>query len=114
MTNLFGLPGLGSLAAGRPAGYAQMALSLGGLALTTAFAVPAFMWLSSSNNLPQGGDPSGVSLEELWIHVRWALLGFGVFACGWLWSLASGLSILAESRSAEVPSAPRIPPKLSS
>ena len=114
MTNLFGLPGLGSLAAGRSAGYAQIALSLGGLALTSVFAVRAFMWLSSSNGLQQSNEQPGLYFEDLWIHVRWALLGFGIFACGWLWSLVSGLNILAESRPAEVPPAPRIPPKLSS
>src|ERR1700759_3260843 len=86
MTNLFALPGLGSLAAGRPSGYAQMALSLGGLAVTTAFAVPAMRWLSSaSNGLQQYQDQPGIYFDQLWIHIRWAVLGFGIFLCGWLW-----------------------------
>lgn len=112
MTNLFGLPGLGSIAAGRPSGYAQMVLSLGGLALTSIFAIRAFMWLSSSNGSQHDVEAVAIPLGELWIHVRWALLGFGVFLCGWLWAFATGLSILAEARSTERTPSRDIPPKL--
>src|SRR5277367_3163863 len=92
MANLLGLPGLGSLAAGRRAGYAQMVLALGGLALTSAYGVRCLLWFASpSNGLEQLQDQTGEYFALLWEHIRGAFLGFGVFACGWLWGLASGL-----------------------
>ncbi len=111
-TNLFGLPGLGSLAAGRVTGYAQMAFSLAGLAITTACGVRFVTWyFSGSNRLQQSNYDPGESLRELWVHVRWPLLGVGVFLVGWIWALASSLSILAQAKSAEPrPVPPRIQP----
>lgn len=109
MTNLFGLPGLGSLAAGRPTGYFQIALSLAGLALTSTFAVRALLWFSSTSGGAPLQDDTGAYFEQLWLHVRWALLGFVVFLCGWLWGFASGMSILNEAQN---PPPRPIPPKL--
>lgn len=109
VANLFGLPGIGSLAAGRRSGYAQMMLSLTGLALTTIFAIRFFLWYSSSSN---GSQQPQDDLGQLWLHVRWAFLGMAVFACGWLWGFFSGLAILLEARPNEPPPAPTVPPKL--
>jgi hypothetical protein len=110
--NIFGLPGLGSLAAGRLTGYCQMALSLIGLALTTAFFVRFLVWYGShSAELNQSDDDVLTPhFGILWSHLRWAFLGLGVFLIGWLWALMSGLAILAESKRSEPPK--RIPPFL--
>jgi len=98
--NLFGVPGLGSLAAGRRVGYRQMILSLSGLAITSAFGIHFIIWYSShSADLNQFSDEGVTHYGELWDHLRWALLGIAVFLTGWLWALASSLSILAQAKS---------------
>ena len=98
--NLFGVPGLGSLAAGRQVGYFQMLLSVGGLAITGAFGIRFLLWyLSNSAQINQVDDAGLDQLGGIWLHVRWALLGIVVFACGWLWALMTSLSILASVKS---------------
>lgn len=87
-TNLLVLPGLGSLMAGRKVGWLQAALALMGGALS-------LWWL-------------GVFARE-WIRLgvipledppefRTALAGVGIFAAGWLWSLATSLDVVARAR----------------
>lgn len=111
--NLLGLPGLGSLAAGRKAGYAQMALSFAGLALTSVYGVRFLIWFSSTSTGSQQLDnQTGEYFEQVWLHVRSAFLGMGIFLCGWLWGLASGLSILSEAHATDKPTIRPIPPKL--
>ena len=109
-TNQFGLPGLGTLAAGRRTGYGQMALSLAGMALTVAYGVRFITWFASQwDKLQQLQEEPGVYFHEIWIHLRWPLLGMAVFLAGWLWALASSISIMLQAKSAEVkPSPPRI------
>jgi hypothetical protein len=98
--NLLGVPGLGSLAAGRRVGYGQMILSLTGLALTSAFGVRFIVWYAAhSAEVNQVGDDGMAHFGELWVHLRWAFLGIGVFVIAWLWALASSLSILAQAKS---------------
>jgi hypothetical protein len=104
---VFGLPGLGTLAAGHRTGYGQMVLSLAGLALTSVFGVHFVIWyVSHSTALNQLEDQAGMDLGDIWIHLRWALLGVAVFLTGWLWALASGLSILARAKAAETKPVP--------
>jgi hypothetical protein len=99
--NLFGLPGLGSLAAGRRTGYGMMVLSLTGLAITSVFGIRFIIWFTShSAEMNQSGDGGMSGFGELWAHLRWPLLGVAVFLAGWLWALASSLSILAQAKSA--------------
>lgn len=109
-TNQLGLPGLGSLAAGRRTGYCQMALSLAGLALTAAYGVRFLTWFASQwDKLQQLQEEPDIYFHEIWVHLRWPLLGMAVFLAGWLWALASSISIIAQSKSAGVkPPPPRI------
>ena len=111
-TNLFGLPGLGSLAAGRWTGYGQMALSVAGLALTAAYGVRFISWFAAHwGELQQlQGEPDGY-FHEIWAHLRLPLLGMAVFLAGWLWALASSVSIMVEAKSTDVKT---IPPRISS
>lgn len=106
-TNQLGLPGLGSLAAGRRTGYAQMAFSLSGLAISASCSVRFITWFVSHWDRLQElqGEP-GAYFHEIWIHLRWALLGFAVFLVGWLWALASSISIVARAKAAEAKAAP--------
>jgi hypothetical protein len=107
-TNQLGLPGLGSLAAGRRTGYGQMALSLGGLAITSVFGIGFMTWyLNHQDHLHEIQEQSGVYFQELWLHMRWAVLGMAVFLAGWLWALLSSIGILAESRGRKP-----LPPKI--
>jgi len=109
------VPGFGSLLAGRKAGYPQVALCMLGLALTTIFGIRFFAWYFSHRaQLEQLEAEPDRYLLEIWMPVRWALLGMGVFAVAWLWSLATSLAILREARRHEPrqPPAPVLPPKI--
>ena len=107
LTTNLALPGFGSLAAGRIAGYPQAALGLGGLALTIIFAARFFAWyLANSSRLSDGqGDPLS-TLVELWLAVRLPLLGLAIFLSGWLWALVTSVQILREARRREAAKAP--------
>ena len=94
------MPGAGSLVAGRRSGYGELVFALLGMGLTIVFGIRFIVWYLknwASFFGPQS-DPLA-SFPGLWQHVRWALLGIGVFLVGWLWSLSTGLSILREAKS---------------
>ena len=110
-TNL-ALPGSGSLLAGRISGYPQLALALGGMAMTLIFGARFVGWavLNLRRLGEQPGDPIG-TLVEVWLAVRWALLGMGMFVIAWLWALVTGWLIVHEAKTAEPAGAP---PRLTS
>ncbi len=97
-TNL-ALPGFGSLTAGRISGYPQAALTLAGFGLTTVFAARFFAWYvaNSSRLSSDEGDPIA-RLIELWMQVRWPLLGIALFAVAWFWALGTSWLILREAK----------------
>jgi hypothetical protein len=109
-TNLT-MPGFGSLVAGYKTGYAQVVLGLAGLALTTVYGIQCILWfLTHWSELQQlQVEQPGEVLSQLWLHMRWALLGMGVFFLGWIWALASSLNILAQAKRAEKKA---VPPRL--
>ncbi len=120
LTTNLALPGFGSLLARRWVGYLQAPLCGLGLVLTLAFGSRFVVWYFTHRaqlNDPQG-DPLAV-LSELWLNVRWALLGIGVFGFDWLWALGTSLLVLSQARRREAarrdaPPAdpPRRPPRL--
>src|SRR5208282_4617945 len=86
-TNLT-LPGFGSLAAGRASGYAQAALMICGMAITMIFGARFIIWYFANRGRLRDSDVDPVgALGELWINVRWPVLGFAVFFVAWLWAL---------------------------
>lgn len=86
-TNLLVLPGLGSLMGGRRReGWPQLALSLVGAGLALGFLVEFVGRWVRSGRYPLDLGP------WLW----WAVLGVALFGVAWLWSLATGRSLLAE------------------
>jgi hypothetical protein len=107
-TNLT-LPGFGTILAGRRIGYAQIAITVAGFALTTIFGLRFILWYFAHKASLEQMAPDE-SLLALWQAVRWALLGIALFAMAWLWALSSSMAILAAARAAERrPPPPRIP-----
>jgi hypothetical protein len=102
LTSNLALPGSGSLLAGRASGYGQLLLTFLGLFLTLAFGTRFLVWQFSNWSRLHGGDldPAGV-FQEIWLHLRWALLGIGIFLVSMIWAFATSLSILGSSRTAE-------------
>jgi hypothetical protein len=96
------------------AGYFQAPLGLLGLGLTLAFGVRFAMWFFT--NWPRMNDPENdpvVMLTELWLNVRWAALGLGLFALSWLWALASSLNLLRRAKLESSASREEVPPRMS-
>lgn len=88
MTNLLVLPGLGSLLAGRRAGWPQTALALVGFALTAVWLVWFVVAWSRTGSLPLDGGP----------YLPWGAFGVLLFALSWVWGLFTGLRVVSESR----------------
>jgi hypothetical protein len=108
-TNL-ALPGIGSLMAGRKAGYGQAALGFGGMGLSVLFGLPFMYWCLANWSRLYGDQADPVtSMAELWSHVRWALVGISLFGAGWLWALATSCAILHVAPGADPPP-PLLPP----
>jgi hypothetical protein len=108
-TNL-ALPGFGSLMAKRPAGWPQAALTVVGFLLTMIFGVQFVVW--ALRNMSNFYDPQSDPIETfagIWLRLRWPLLGFGMVAISWLWTLNTNAAIL---RSAKHAAEPGKPPKL--
>ncbi|MGC3961608.1 MAG: hypothetical protein QM813_27900 [Verrucomicrobiota bacterium] len=95
-----GMPGCGSLLAGRKVGYPQLALALIGFTLTTWFGLKLIVWgfQNLSELLHPTGDPLD-TLLALWREGRWALAGLGIFGTAWLWAMLTGLNLLRSTRS---------------
>jgi hypothetical protein len=106
LTANLALPGAGSLAAGRKVGYAQMALSFLGLAVSLVTGIPMIEWSLANWGRPSPADDPLAPLMDLWQHARWPLLGLGIFLTGFLWGAATGWALLASAPKNDVP--PRI------
>lgn len=93
-SNLAGLPGLGSLVAGRRVGFFQAPIAATGFALTLFWLASFVRTWADSGAFPWDGGP----------HFKQALWGVGIFLVGWTWALFTSLSILREARRAPDPS----------
>ncbi|HEX3718842.1 MAG TPA: hypothetical protein VH595_12810 [Verrucomicrobiae bacterium] len=105
------LPGAGSLAAGRPVGYAQLAVAFAGLIISLVTGIPMLEWAFANFARltdPASPDPLGV-LWELWLHMRWPLAGIFIFAIATVWAAATGLRLVSKAPKEGVP--PRIEPE---
>ena len=111
LTTNLAMPGFGSLVAGRVSGYAQAALAIGGMALTMVFGVRFIWWFIAnwSRFHAADADPTA-ALGEMWQFLKWPLLGFGMFAVGWLWALATSFQIVSSARQDQ---SAMVPPRLS-
>ena len=108
-TNLT-MPGFGSLVAGRASGYGQAALALGGTIISVVFGGRFIFWYVAnwSRFHASEADPMA-ALGEMWLVLRWPVLGIGIFCVGWVWALATSLQIL---RSSKKPAPASVPPRL--
>jgi hypothetical protein len=103
------LPGAGSLAAGRKAGYAQMALAFAGLAVSMVTGIPMIQWCAANweriVNPGLADDPFALTLE-LWRHAFWPVIGISIFGAGFLWAAVTGWRLVSTAPKEAVP--PRI------
>jgi hypothetical protein len=106
LTTNLAMPGFGSLAAGRLSGYPQVALTVGGMALTMLFGIPFITWFIAHRSQFYGGDDPYQNLQEMWLRLRWAALGIALFAISLVWALATSWEILQAAKQAERPSDP--------
>lgn len=111
LTSNLALPGSGTLVAGRPVGYLQLALALGGFVVSAVFGVRFIGWQLAnwSRFHSSQGDPVA-ELAEIWMHLRWALLGMAIVFISFLWALMTSMAIL-RTASNQVPSK-EPPPRL--
>ena len=108
-TNLT-MPGFGSLVAGRVSGYGQVVLTICGMVLSMVFGARFIVWYFTNWSRVRGDEMDPMSaLGEMWVHVRWALLGIVIFAFAWIWALGTSFLIVRSARQAE---AARVPPRL--
>jgi hypothetical protein len=75
----------------------QLGLSLIGIALTTMFGLKFILWALSNWDRIHQPQESMDLLIEVWLAVRWALLGMGLFALSWIWGLAAGYSLVRKT-----------------
>jgi hypothetical protein len=88
LTNVVGVPGLGTLMARRWEGVPQLTLSIvGGVLLTWWFVAFMVAELRTMMLPPPGGPALGL-----------ALWGLALFAVGWLWALASSVAFFRAVR----------------
>ncbi len=99
LTSNLAVPGVGSLIAGRAIGYVQLAIGLVGFVLSGVFTIRFILWYFTHKQQLEGLlDDTAAYFHEIWLHVRWPLLGMGVFGFAWLWALATSLAIVSEAR----------------
>ncbi len=99
MTANLAAPGFGSITGGRVAGYFQAALTVAGMVLTLGAGMEFLLWYMTNRARLGGPDVDPLAtMEAIWVHVRWAFFGMGLFAASWLWALGTGLSLLAEAK----------------
>jgi hypothetical protein len=112
MTTNLALPGFGSLLGGRAVGYFQIAVYSTGFAFTIIFGIRFMVWYFSdaAHVLQVQADPD-VYFHEVWLQVRWALLGIAVCAVAWLWALVSSMAILERVRARDALTRP-LPPRI--
>jgi H+/gluconate symporter-like permease len=111
VTGNLAVPGSGSLAAGRPVGYFQMALTFIGFILTLVCGAAFLHWYFANSGQfadSQQVDPSE-ALDSLWQllqHARGAFFGIALFAFALAWAAITSFQILQAPRKDSAP--PRI------
>jgi len=108
LTANLALPGSGSLVAGRAVGYAQLIVTLVGMGISLVSGWQFIVWyIHNWNRLqPLYADEVLSILQEIWMHLRWPILGFSVFLIALLWGLITSMQILSKSPKSPIP--PRI------
>ena len=107
LTTNVAIPGCGSLVAGRASGYWQFLIAMIGMGMTLYFGLHFILWyVSNWADMQQTQPDTAANFHELWLKLRWFLLGVGVFGIGWLWAMGSSLGILLEAKKAPAAAPP--------
>ena len=100
LVNAAVLPGLGSIAAKRRAGFAQAALALAGVGMTMFFA--AWLLVHQLEKDPTDDPPTTVAEAFEWERYKHlyytGLAGMGLVAVAWAWSVMTAISIILRAR----------------
>jgi hypothetical protein len=88
LTNVVGVPGLGTLMAERWEGVPQLALAIAGGVLITWWLIAFTIAEVRTMELPPPGGPA----------LGLVLWGLVFFTAGWLWALASSLAVFRAAR----------------
>jgi hypothetical protein len=101
------LPGAGSLAAGKPIGYYQLALAAGAFLITMGTGIHSIYWMLENWTRihDPAADPMAI-LTESWQAIRWPIFGMLMFAASMIWAFFTSWQILAAHPKNPVP--PRI------
>ena len=79
------------------------------MALTAFFGIRFMVWYIANWTRLVGPQADPLSaFGDLWLRLRWTLLGFFLFGLGWLWALLTSLAIVREARKTDLP--PRLQP----
>ena len=107
LTANLALPGSGSLAAGKPVGYYQLALTTVGfiISMVTGMRMLGWMVQNWTRINASTGDPMD-NLAMIWHEIRWPLAGLGLFGAALLWAAITSMQILSAHPKNPVP--PRI------
>src|ERR1035437_9413527 len=110
LTTNIASPGFGSVVARYAARLARGAPAGGGMIVSLVFGARFILWYVAnwSHFHELDADP-GAALGEMWQFLKWPLVGFGMFAVGWLWALATSLQIVSSARKTE---SANVPPRL--
>ena len=110
LTANLAVPGSGSLVAGRRVGYVQLAFTAIGFGVSLIFGAPFIIWgFSHWSQITNQNSEDFSNLELVWTHMKWPLLGIGIFAFSWIWGVLTGLGVVFNS----VPNAAgKAPPKI--
>ena len=88
ITNVVGVPGLGTLMAQRWEGVPQLALAIAGGVLITWWLIAFLVAELRTIELPPPGGPA----------LGLVLWGLAFFTAGWLWALASSVAVFRSTR----------------
>lgn len=110
LTANLAVPGAGSLVAGRRIGYVQLGITAVGFGISLIFGVPFIVWgFSHWSQITNQNAEDFSNLELVWTHMKWPLLGIGIFAFSWIWALLTSLGILWSSQPNEIG---KVPPRI--
>ena len=99
------VPGSGSLAAGRPVGFFQMALTAIGFIITLVCGAQFFHWyFTNSQQYAQLQETNPEeALLSFWIAARGAIAGCAIFGIALAWGTITGLRIVLSSPKTSTP-----------